>query len=64
MDLKRRMCIEEIGVKPAAVHAGFGGADEREEIANDRIGVIAVEMRPEIDLPAHGPSDRFIPAPF
>ena len=65
VDLKWRVRVEQVPIEAAALHRGFRGAHEVEEILDDFVGVVAVQHAgPEIDFPAHGPTGGFVAAEF
>src|ERR1035438_267869 len=61
VDLKRRMCVEQV-----LVHSGLGGLGVRcrgDQVAHDPVGVVAIqEARPQVELPAHRPAGSGVTA--
>ncbi len=63
VDLERRVGVEQVGVKAAAAHHHLRRPHGREQVADDRVGVVAVaHARPEVDLPAHRPAGGLVAA--
>jgi len=65
VDLERRMGIEQVRIDAAAAFAidGFCFADDIEQAAQYRVGVIAVpEAGPEVDLPGPAPAGALVAA--